>query len=108
MPVPAPRKPPIIYDFSAEACRHNSKLLKRYDYDLEKLIEAHLNSDLSCGTEFRPRGLLRSLLHLHPNWNALEKYLDNGFTASFQPLSEEDRTKDLHIALDRGNHKSTT
>ena len=48
--VPTPEKSPIIYYFSAEAHRNNSKLLKCYNCDLEKLIEAHPDSDLSYGT----------------------------------------------------------
>ena len=107
-PVLAPAKSPIIYDFSVEARCHNSNFLKHFDCDLEKLIEAHPDSDLSYGTESRPRSWLLSLLNLHPNWDTLKKYLDNGFTSSFHSLSEEDHLKDSHIALDRGNHKFTT
>ena len=85
---------------------HNSKILKQFDYDLDHLVESHPNSDLSCGSEFRPISILAPLLHRHHHWDNFSSYCTSGFNASFKPLSESQRLKDVNAAIARGNHKS--
>ena len=65
MDIPPPSKSPIIYEFNKRAIHHNSEILKKFDYNLDLLIDSYPSSDLSYGSEFRPVSILAPLLHYH-------------------------------------------
>ena len=52
--------------------------------------------------------ILDPLLRYHPSWTKVKNILLNGVQCDFDPLSEEDRKKDLQLAIERGNHKSAS
>ena len=59
-PTPPLKKSPIICESSKEAMVHNSKVLRTWNYDIEKLIDYRPHSDLSHSYEFRDADLLRN------------------------------------------------
>ena len=105
-PVPPPVKSPIVYKMSTKAMNHNSRIFKYFDYDIDKLIEAFPNSDLSYSSKFRPTSILKPLLSKYYCWDTLCDFLNNGFDASFRSLSNSQRLLDVQAAIKRGNHKS--
>ena len=70
--------PPFKFDTTAAALEHNAKLLKSFDCDLNKIIEAHENNVISPGSEFKEPQALGPLLHSHPCWNNFCKILSEG------------------------------
>ena len=105
-PICPPSKSPIKYAFTNVAMLHNSKILKRHNYDIDNLISSYPGSDLSYGSEFRPTSILEPLLHKYHSWEQFQKYCTSGFNAEFNDLSDEQRLKDMQAALLCGNHKS--
>ena len=59
---PVPDKSPLVHELSAEAASANANILRSYDNDLGKLIEAHQSSTLGYGSELRPMSQLEPLL----------------------------------------------
>ena len=59
---PPLKKSPIMSELSKKVMIQNSKVLKKIEYDLEKLIDYHPNSDHSYGTEFRYPYFLHKLM----------------------------------------------
>ena len=52
--VPAPAPPPFQFDVTNAAIIHNSKLLKKYNFDLEALLNDHQHTSVAFGSKFRP------------------------------------------------------
>jgi hypothetical protein len=52
--IPAPIPPKFVFDMTEEAAEKNFMILKKYDFDLEKAINAQKSSPLGYGSEFRP------------------------------------------------------
>jgi hypothetical protein len=106
-PVPVPQKPPVRFDTSDESIQHNSELLRQFDYDLNKLLEAHGHTTLNYGAEFRPVQQLEKVLGPHPNFAFFRTVLRDGMNYFFKSeLTEEQRKAELHANVERGNHKS--
>ena len=51
---------------------------------------------------------LEILLKKHSKWPKLKSIIVNGADYPKEPISEEDRLKDIKFHLQRGNHKSAT
>ncbi len=62
--MPAPLK--FIFDMTEEATEKNFVILKKYDFDLEKAINAQKSSPLGYGSEFRSPQTLRRFFKHHP------------------------------------------
>jgi hypothetical protein len=56
-----------------EARQHNAKILRKYDLDITKAIQAQPNSMVSFGSEFWVPADPEPLLYKHPNWPALRE-----------------------------------
>ena len=63
--VPAPKPSLFAFEYTQEAALKNSTILKKYDYDIAKAIEAQPNTIVSYGSEVRPMEQLDVLLHNH-------------------------------------------
>ena len=50
--LPCLSKSPFIHELTTEAVEHNSNILAKYNFDLTRLIAAHLKTELSHGLEF--------------------------------------------------------
>ena len=86
--------------------KHNAKILEDFNYDLDKIIRLQHPSQISYGSEFRPPSVLEGLLSDHPFWLCLKDILDNRAAFPLDPISTEDRLKDLAFHKERGNHRS--
>jgi hypothetical protein len=102
------KKNRTIFSFhhSEEAKIQNTKILRRYNFDITLAIRDQPNSMVSFGSEFQDPEDLEPLLHQHPNWSALKEILINGISFPLRPISSKDRKLDLEFHAARGNHKS--
>ena len=71
-PTSPPKNSPFMHDLSKEAIIYNSRTLKKHDCNVEKMINSHPESELSCGSEFLSRILLRKTSCLHSLWDQLK------------------------------------
>jgi hypothetical protein len=88
-----------------EAANKNFMILKKYDFDLEKAINAHKSSPLGYGSEFRPPQTLRRIFKHHPLWERMERLLIEGSKWPLMEISKSNRTADLTNALQFGIYK---
>ena len=96
-----------MFGFNSTAANHNSALLARFDYDLEKVLQAHPNTTSSYGSELRPVDQLLPLLRHHRLWPQFKQYRELGIDYPFiEDISECDRKAMLHKNLSSGNHRS--
>ena len=102
-----PKASPFAFELNDNAARRNTELLRSFDFDLGKVIEAHPGTVSSYGSELRPLGQLRALLQHHPQWATIEQYARSGIDYPFvDDISEDDRVAMLHENIQRGNHRS--
>lgn len=102
-----PRRPSVLFNKSPEAIEHNTRLLEKFDFDLERLLESNQGTTLSHGSEFGPVGSLALFLSDHPLFPYMSKVFTRGMDYSFHTeLSEEARVAELEAQIRRGNHKS--
>jgi hypothetical protein len=107
-PAPTPASPSVKFDTSSHAMKHNSRLLKESDYNLEKLFLANSGTTLDYGSEFRPINQLRQVMGGHPQFEELVTVLTHGMDYRFhRELDEANRLEELVGMLERGNHKSS-
>ena len=59
--ITAPKKSPARFEPTPEAKVSNAKLLIKINFNLEKLIDFFLNSELACGSEFLPASIQKLL-----------------------------------------------
>jgi hypothetical protein len=106
--LPAPAPPEFVFDMTEEAAKKNFMILKKYDFDLEKAINAQKSSPLGYGSEFRPPQTLRRIFKHHPLWERMERLLIEGSKWPLMEISKGDRIADLTNALQFGNHKGAS
>ena len=53
-PVETPSASPFLHEYTVDAAEYNAELLRSFDYDLERVINAHPNTTSSYGSELRP------------------------------------------------------
>lgn len=104
--VPAPAPSLLSFEYTREAALKNSLIMKRFNYDLDKVIEAQPGTTTSYGSEVRPMRQLEVLLHNHRNFERFRDNMTNGISYPIRQLDEDTRVKLLHQQLNRGNHKS--
>ena len=100
-------KPLFRFDVSDEAARFNMNLLKKNNFNLEKLLNA-TPSITSYGSEFKSANELEPLLKLHPRWKELKKKLRHGACFPVKEVEDNIRLQDMEAMKIRGNHKSAT
>ena len=94
------------FENSRDAAKFNTKLLKKYQYDLTVALKREKGTILEAGSEFRPIKDLKPLFSNHVHWNKMEKIITEGITYNIPEIPEEDRISDLEAMITRGNHKS--
>ena len=92
---------------SREAAKANTKLLKKYRYDLAEAMEREKGTFMEPGSEFRPVEELQWIYGEHEHWSKIESIISNGVTYHIPELDKKERTEDLEAMISRGNHKST-
>ncbi|WP_317201517.1 hypothetical protein [Janthinobacterium sp.] len=97
-----------FFDFtlSQQAADHNFEILKRENFELERLLLTDGLSPLMPGSEFRPVTLLEPIFDGHPFWPRLRRSLLIGATMDLEAITEDQRHRLLDEALSYGNHKS--
>ena len=61
-----------------EGAKKNGGIMQLFGYDVEKLIDANLETTLGYGSDFRLVDQLRPLLGGHPNFHKLLGVLNSG------------------------------
>jgi hypothetical protein len=108
-PALPPKKPPVRFATDVESLAFNEQLLAQYDYDLGALLDAHQDTTLGYGSEFRPIDQLAKLFGPHPNFPFFRKVLGTGMEYFVDTeLSEPERIAKLDANLERGNHQSAS
>jgi hypothetical protein len=105
---PKPDDPLFPFNLSLEAVHKNYCLMKHFNHNIGKALEAQQNSPLGYGSEFRMAATLAPLLRLHPNWDCFKILLNKGSDWSLEELVEEKRKDNVKEALIFGNHKGTS
>ena len=100
----------IKFEATRKAAKFNHRLLKKYKYNLEDLINAFPGSIISPGAEFRPTHKLQNLFQRHSDWKLIQSILDNGadYPIKNNAFSPDDLKKEVEFMIKRGNHKSST
>ncbi len=68
-PCDMPSAPKFSFELSNKAAMHNLKLLRKYQFDLSKALEANNDSPLGPGKKFKPPSVLHKIFSLHPLWS---------------------------------------
>ncbi|KAL9180713.1 hypothetical protein ACHAXT_011166 [Thalassiosira profunda] len=105
-PCPTPGHSEFRFELTQSAAAHNSAVLAKHSYDLDKAIRANPNSIVSPGSELRPISQLDQLLAHHPNYPRFRANSIDGISYPAQEIDERTRLSDLETQLARGNHKS--
>ena len=106
---PPNNAPPFIFENTKEATISNSETLKRFNYDMEEVLQSSHNTILNLGTEFRPTKDLEPILSHHIDWTKFESMCNIGVKYSFPKdleYSKETKEKELLAAIEQGNNKS--
>jgi hypothetical protein len=98
--------PLFIFKRCHLAATPNAKILERFNFNLDTIIHHQHPSQISYGSEFRSLSVLGDLLSDHPFWPRLKEILDNGANFPLEPISKENRLKDLAFHKEWGNHRS--
>jgi hypothetical protein len=100
----------LLFNFkmNSEAAEKNFLVLKSFDFNIGRAIEAQAKSPVGYGLEFRKGGILFPLLQNHPLWPCMKDLLEFGSCWPTEPIPEKDRITDLDKALKFGNHKGAT
>ena len=107
--VPTPAPPPFKFDVTNDAIIHNSKLLKKYDYDLEALLNDHQHTSVAFGSEFRPLTQLEPIFGKQDLFPFFAKVHKRGMSYELkEELTEDERMAELEAQLLRGNHLQAT
>ncbi len=80
-------------------------ILKSFNFNIGRAIEAQAKSPMGHGSEFGKGGILFPLLQNHPLWPRMKGLLEFGSQWPTEPIPGEDRIADLNKALSFGNHK---
>ena len=101
--------PPLFkFEWSTDAARHNMEVLSEFNFDFQAALQAQIHTPVGLGSEFRRPSVLEPLLIRHPLWPKLKGLLLHGAQIPRQPISADDRQRDLDYHLKRGNHKSAS
>ncbi len=76
--IPAPTAPEFVFELTSKAAERNFMILKKYNFDLAKAIEAQKSLPLGYGSEFWSPQTLKKIFMNHPLWNQMESLLIEG------------------------------
>ena len=97
---------PFIFNLTKSAAEHNSKIIEKYDHDMEKVLNATTkNTQLEYGSESRPSSDLEPILINHPLWQKTKAILTKGSNVKISHQDILIEKEDLQLGLKRGNHK---
>jgi hypothetical protein len=77
-PCDMPLDPEFSFKLSDEAAMHNLTVLRKYQFNLGKALEANKDSPLGPGIEFKPPNVLHKSFSLHLLWSYMEAILAHG------------------------------
>ena len=100
-----PAAPEFSFSMNQESAHKNLCVFKKYDYKLDSALEAHKDSPLSYGSEFRATEILEPIFFQHPHWNRMKLILQNSSSWPMEDLPLQEKSNDLQEALAFGNHK---
>ena len=103
-----PEPSPFQFELSTEAAHKNFSVLRKSNFNLQRVIQANKLSPIGYGSEFRNHSTLAPLLDPHPRWHLLQNLLVNGSVWPMSKLNEDERQKDVDEALKFGNHKGAS
>jgi hypothetical protein len=90
-------KPLFEFAMTSEAAEKNFLILKSFDLDMKRALEAQANSPMGYGSEFQKGDILQPLLQNHPLWPRLTKLLKFGSKWPTSPISKENRMTNLLV-----------
>ena len=97
----------LDFENMKKAAKHNSKLLRKYDFDYGKLVADDPDSTITPGSEFRKPEILEKLFHKHEDWNFIKTILKEGADYPLHDDVDEEKLKeDLAYMIKRENHQS--
>ena len=100
------RDTPFQFDLTKGAAVHNSKLLSKYNYDINKALNTIApGTKLEYGSEFRPPSDPEPILHHHPLWSRTKAILLQGCNIKLSYQDPQVEREDLKLGLQCGNHK---
>ncbi len=102
---PEPTPPEFVFKLTEEAAAKNFIILKKYNFDLEKAIDAQKSSPLGYGSKFRPPHTLRRIFQHHPLWARMEHLLINRYKWPLAEIIKSNRIADLTEDLQFRSHK---
>ena len=106
-PEDSPFRHSIDSECAVENAEYNSRLIAKFDMDMQKLLDHYPNSVITPGSEFRPATALESLLAGHPYWPRFRSIITRGVE---YPLTAEEfdpaRRAENDAILLYGNHAS--
>jgi hypothetical protein len=73
-----PKSPLFKFEMNVEAAESNFHILRRFNFDLGKAIEAQARLPIGYGSEFQKSEVLLPLLQKHPLWNQMREMLAHG------------------------------
>jgi hypothetical protein len=93
-PVPAPQRPPILFDISPASLAANTALITSFDFDFEALLADNQDTTIGYNSEFRPVSQLKEILGDHPNFEFFERVAKEGMDYKFtSDIREVDRRR---------------
>jgi hypothetical protein len=104
-PWATPMPTEFSFEFTSEAAEHNLAIMRKYDFELGRALEANKYSPLGPGKEFKPSNVLRKIFSLHPLWQQTKSILELGSNWPLEEISKKARKNNVLHALTFGNHK---
>ena len=98
-------KPEFKFKMSRLSAKHNWEILQKYQGNLGRALQAHKNTPLGCGSEFREVEALRPLLQKTPLWDRFSNMLSSGVEFPLEDLNPQLKQQDLIEGIEFGNHK---
>ena len=87
----------LLFNFkmNSEAAEKNFLVLKSFDFNIGRAIEAQAKSPVGYGLEFRKGGILFPLFQNHPLWPSMKDLLKFGSRWPTEPIPKKDRSQTL-------------
>jgi hypothetical protein len=92
---------------SSAAARKNIDILGIFNLDLAKALEAHNNSPLRFGSEFKPVPIIAPIFKDHPLWWFTANILSQGASFPLSDITKDSRNMDIDFMISWGSHEFT-
>ena len=80
---PANNAPLFKLEHTLEAAEINTAILKKYDFNFQKAIDAQCNTIMHVGSEYRPLEDLECIFEQHKDWEKFKTLLTKGVVYGF-------------------------